>query len=158
MLNARLAIAAASILSLVPLRAQDDDGEFSAHGVNVIRIENEAKLRVPNEIVEDVWNWLRNRYGDCSWLDRDGAKFTAAFGDGVSNGTTAEDRFFGWSDPNGILAIGIPSGTFEVDHLQYGVAVPEPTTIEILGLGIALVGWFGCRRGRGPLLRDPRCR
>jgi hypothetical protein len=73
--------------------------------------------------------------------------------DGNPNGGTAEDRFFGWSEPAGIRAIKIsPSGaSMEVDHLQYGVAVPEPTTIEILGLGIALVGWFGCRRGRGPL-------
>jgi hypothetical protein len=77
--------------------------------------------------------------------------------DGNPNGGTAEDRFFGWSDPAGILAIKIsPSGaSMEVDHLQYGAAVPEPTTIEILGLGVALVGWLGCRRGRGLSHRGP---
>ena len=53
MQNTLLATAVASILSSVPVRAQDD-GEFSAHGVNVIRIENEAKLRVPNEIVRAI--------------------------------------------------------------------------------------------------------
>ncbi len=70
------------------------------------------------------------------------------FGDGNPNGSTAEDRFFGWSDPNGILAIRIPSDVFEADHLQFGAAVPEPTTVEPFVLGCALVGLIGCRRSR----------
>jgi probable HAF family extracellular repeat protein len=59
------------------------------------------------------------------------------FGDGVSNGTTAEDRFFGWFDPDGILAVRMPSGVFEVDHLQYGVAVPEPSAAALLFCALA---------------------
>jgi hypothetical protein len=56
-------------------------GEFSAHGANVVRVENEAKLKVPREITEDVWTWLRARYADSSFLNRDGHAFTSTFGD-----------------------------------------------------------------------------
>ncbi len=65
--------------------------------------------------------------------------------DGSNNGETGEDRFFGWTDPGGILSIHIssPGGGIEVDHLQYGRAVtsvnpvPEPSTIMLLGSGLA---------------------
>jgi hypothetical protein len=45
------------------------------------------------------------------------------FPDGSFNGTTAEDRFFGVIDDNGISAIFISNsgGGIEVDHLQYGL-------------------------------------
>jgi len=58
--------------------------------------------------------------------------------DGSFNGTTAEDRFYGWVNPGGIGSIRISntSGGIEVDHLQYG-AVPEPATMTVLGLGLA---------------------
>jgi hypothetical protein len=78
------------------------------------------------------------------------------FGDGNPNGGTAEDRFFGWSDPNGILAIRIPQDVFEVDHLQYGfaVVVPEPGGCLLVGIGLAAMAAF--RRGTqsGSLIRS----
>jgi hypothetical protein len=50
--------------------------------------------------------------------------------DGLSTGQTAEDRFVGWESPAGISRIHIlqRGSDMEVDHLQYGIAVPEPTT------------------------------
>lgn len=52
-----------------------------------------------------------------------------ALNDGLSTGETAEDRFLGWEHAAGIARIHIyQSGSdMEVDHLQYGIAVPEPT-------------------------------
>lgn len=63
------------------LAAQEDRGEFSAHGVDVVRIESEAKLRVPLEATEEVWVYLQQHFKTCSWLDERGAKFTSTFGD-----------------------------------------------------------------------------
>src|SRR4030095_13348976 len=56
-----------------------------------------------------------------------------AIADGSFSGTTAEDRFFGITNPAGISAIRISntSGGIEVDHLQYGIfgaAPPPPPT------------------------------
>lgn len=51
---------------------QDDDA---------IRIEYEAKLKVPMEQTEQVWDWLQQRYSDCTWLNAAGHEFTAGFGD-----------------------------------------------------------------------------
>lgn len=61
---------------------------------------------------------------------------TGTHADGSVSGTTAEDRFYGWENLDGIGSINIrnPSGGIEVDHLQYG-AVPEPTTMALMGLG-----------------------
>jgi hypothetical protein len=66
-----------------------------------------------------------------------------ALGDGSVNGTTAEDRFFGVIDANGIsrITISMPtSGDWEVDHLQFGLlrtSVPEPSTLFLGALGVA---------------------
>ena len=81
-----LAPACACVLALAAAlpaqgRYQQGNGEFTANGVNVLRIESEAKLRVPLEATESVWAWLQQRYADCSWLDRDGARFSAVLGD-----------------------------------------------------------------------------
>lgn len=61
---------------------------------------------------------------------------TGTHADSSVNGTTGEDRFYGWENIDGIGSINIrnSSGGIEVDHLQYG-AVPEPTTMALLGLG-----------------------
>ena len=63
-------------------------------------------------------------------------------GDGSNAGETAEDRFFGVTDPGGISRITITmtsSVDWEVDHLQYGfVAVPEPSAFFVVGaVGLA---------------------
>ena len=65
-------------------------------------------------------------------------------GDAFNTGETAEDRFFGVSDAGGILAIRVAntnsSGGLEVDHVQFGLVVPEPTTFSMLMLGFAAIG------------------
>ncbi|MFO0872411.1 MAG: hypothetical protein U0575_00380 [Phycisphaerales bacterium] len=74
-------------------------------------------------------------------------------GDGAFNSMTAEDRFFGVSDPGGISAISIksvPSGGgsgLEVDHLQYGFAptclgdLNADGTIDGADIGLLLAQW-----------------
>jgi hypothetical protein len=71
-------------------------------------------------------------------------------GDGHDMGQTAEDRFFGVFDSDGISAITIRSTDtrdWEVDDLQYGslTPVPEPGSLALLGLG-GLVGLVWRRR------------
>lgn len=68
--------------------------------------------------------------------------------DGAYTGATAEDRFFGVSDPAGIWKIKISNSQagIEVDHLQYGVVpVPGAVLLGMLGLGAA-----GMRLRRSP--------
>jgi hypothetical protein len=87
-----------------------------------------------------------------------------AIADGSISGTTAEDRFFGVTNPAGISAIKISntSGGIEVDHLQYGVfgaappppppvtATPVPTlsdlSLLLLALGAIGVAWSRLQR------------
>ena len=59
----------------------------------------------------------------------------AILGDGISNGQTGEDRFFGAVSAEGISRITLRAASsrdWEVDHLQFGRAaaspVPEPST------------------------------
>ena len=70
----------------------------------------------------------------------------AVIGDGQSNGTTADDHFFGVQDLGGIVAIKLSNttGGIEIDHVQFGAAIPEPSTAALLGLG--LVGLAAGRR------------
>lgn len=63
------------------------------------------------------------------------------------DGGTAEDKFFGIYEPEGItfIQVGILTRdetvtSFEMDHVQYGLAVPEPSTIT-LSL-VASAYWF----------------
>ncbi|MEP6656634.1 MAG: IPTL-CTERM sorting domain-containing protein [Betaproteobacteria bacterium] len=87
-----------------------------------------------------------------------------AIADASITGTTAEDRFFGVTNPGGISAIQISntSGGIEVDHLQYGIfgAAPPPpppatailiptlseTALMLLALMVAGVAWRALRR------------
>jgi len=87
-----------------------------------------------------------------------------AIADGSRDGGTAEDRFFGVQDLDGLLAIKLSntSSGIEIDHLQFGEAfgsiesfgsiepfgsgesqsIPEPATMLLLGSGLfALVGF-----------------
>lgn len=66
----------------------------------------------------------------------------AAFADGSSSGTTAEDRFFGVTFDGGIKSIFIKnsSGGIEVDHIQHGTMaapVPVPAAGWLLLTGLA---------------------
>jgi hypothetical protein len=72
-------------------------------------------------------------------------------GDGLANGGTAEDRFFGVAYTGGISSIRISmpgSSDWEVDHLQYGIAstVPEPASIALVASGLAVIGLRARRR------------
>jgi len=68
----------------------------------------------------------------------------------------AEDRFFGVKDFGGITSIAVTNfvngggqaAGIEVDHVQYGVAAPEPGTYLLLG---SLLGFaFLAQRRRAP--------
>ena len=72
-------------------------------------------------------------------------------GDGNFNSDTAEDRFFGVVNAGGISRIAIWNSQMsgggsgiEVDHLQYGSAVPVPAAAWLLGCG--LFGLIGVAR------------
>ncbi len=101
---------------------------------------------------------------------------TGNHADGVSNGTTVDDRFYGWVDPAGIAKIKITnsSGGIEIDHLQYGrslcpVAITQPgakTTpgpVQVagsfLGLSVSVVGQsasnFQWRKTGAPIANGP---
>jgi hypothetical protein len=68
-------------------------------------------------------------------------------GDGTAASSTAEDRFFGVFNAAGVSAITLTtvgSIDWELDHLQFGGVVPEPTTVGVL----AAAGILGLRRPR----------
>ena len=75
-------------------------------------------------------------------------------GDGLGGGQTAEDRFFGVTNPSGIskITISMNSHDWEMDHLQYGrqavQPVPEPSTWLLFTSGLAMVGMILWRKRR----------
>ncbi|MCC6708898.1 MAG: VPLPA-CTERM sorting domain-containing protein [Gammaproteobacteria bacterium] len=76
----------------------------------------------------------------------------AAFADGSSSGTTAEDRFFGVTFDGGIKSVFIrnSSGGIELDHIQYGaMAAPVPVPAAGWLMLTGLVGLAARRRRIG---------
>jgi hypothetical protein len=98
----RTAVLLPLVISVFASTALAQSSEFSAEGSNVVRIENEAKLKVPQEITEQVWTWLQERYKDSTWLNRDGRTFTSTFGDEIF-----VDRYFDTPD---LKLLGLESG------------------------------------------------
>lgn len=79
-------------------------------------------------------------------------------GDDFISSETAEDRFLGVIHQEGISSIRVVSATdnWEVDHLQYGSVVPEPTGAVLTFT--ALLGFVVVRRRRPTgSLRSARC-
>lgn len=74
-----------------------------------------------------------------------------ALSDSSFQGTTAEDRFFGAMDPNGVSYITVTNvgGTgIEIDHVQFSdcECVPEPSGLFLLIFGV--LGLIGALRRR----------
>lgn len=72
-----------------------------------------------------------------------GTGAVAVLGNGSALSSTAEDRFFGVTHAAGVKRITMSmdnSVDWEVDHLQYAVAVPEPSTYAMLALGAVAIG------------------
>lgn len=89
-------------------------------------------------------------------FDEDGASLgqigPVLLGDGQVFGSQAEDRFFGVVHLGGIsrIEIGMPdSDDWEIDHLQFGVPVPEPGTASLLLAGLSVLAARARRRAAG---------
>lgn len=93
-------------------------------------------------------------------FDQDGIPLGTVAGDHADAsffGTTGEDRFYGVAHSGGISQIHIRNTAdgIEIDHLQYGLRadappprVPVPSSLMLVGLGLAVVTAFGRRHGR----------
>jgi len=75
---------------------------------------------------------------------------TGTFADGSFTGTTGEDRFFGVTYAGGISKISITASSWEVDHLQYGLAaISEPGTCAgLAGTAALMVAALRRKRSR----------
>jgi hypothetical protein len=69
--------------------------------------------------------------------------FASGLGDGDFHGETNDDTFFGVIVPRGIERVSIINlshtdeiGGFELDHVQYGLVVPEPSTMACAATAI----------------------
>ena len=76
-------------------------------------------------------------------------------GDGDIHGATAEDRFFGVTDPHGIGSMIITLRgpleqlvQLEIDHVQYGNIVPEPSGLFLFVAGLVVILAVRAVRGR----------
>ncbi len=96
-------------------------------------------------VIIDVWddqNTIRDHhYWPPSSDDR--------IGDDTLDGATNEDFFLGIYGPSGLSKVIVTTFThdsninsFELDHLQYGLAVPEPNTVQLIA--IASLALFAC--------------
>jgi hypothetical protein len=85
-----------------------------------------------------------------------GVPFHEPLGDHGFDGATMEDRFYGVFEPSGFRRAVITTltqdasvGSFELDHLQYGLIVPEPsgltTSIFLISGALFCVRCFGER-------------
>lgn len=70
------------VTAFLPLAAaaQDGAGPGIQDGEGV-RIESEIKLKVPLAQVDEVWDWMQERYADASWLNQGDHDFYATFAD-----------------------------------------------------------------------------
>ena len=76
----------------------------------------------------------------------DPGSWTAPPGTPNPNDSTHRHRFIGFHAPQGISRIFI-SNTLQIDHLQYGYAIPEPSSLVLL-LGVFVP--LGFHRRRSP--------
>ncbi len=72
--------------------------------------------------------------------------------------TTSDDRFIGITNPNGISSLIMgrtiiaASGDFvspRLDHLQYGLWIPEPSAAALVSSALGMLSVFKVRRRRG---------
>jgi hypothetical protein len=81
-----------------------------------------------------------------------GTSIVALVGNGSAFSSTAEDRFFGITHDAGVKRITLSmdnSVDWEVDHLQYAIGVPEPSTYALLALGAVAIGARVAKRRKG---------
>jgi hypothetical protein len=124
-----------------------------------------SRGRLPNR-AGIVWTDVGYQFGECCGVfsgvgpvqfeafDPDGFSMgvvSVNLGDGFATGGTFEDRFFGVSTcySCGISRITLTMPTsddWEMDHLQFGTAVPEPGSWAMLIAGFGLVGAAARRR------------
>lgn len=124
--------------------SDDTTLEFNFSAVDLLNLPTHAGI---------VWTDVGNNSGDIYAVsevvieayDQDNMlidSIAVTLGDGRIDGTTAEDRFFGFSnEAGGILAIVITmpaSSDWEVDHLQYGY-VPEPASAVLAAAGLLIL-------------------
>ena len=75
-------------LTLCPLARQSQEDEVDAHGYDKVRIEQEDKLLVPQERIEEVWEYLRQRlHEDKAFLASLDPKFTSKWSEELFHDT-----------------------------------------------------------------------
>jgi hypothetical protein len=104
--------------------------------------------------------WTDGAFGSFNSLQlttRTGLAFVSpivVLGDDRRDGTTEDDRFIGVVSSEGILSVRISSSFhsesdltdyFEIDHVQYGFVVPEPSIAVLM---VSAVAWGMSRKWR----------